>query len=72
MHEAIDYNALSWVRQELSEILNQARLKLEAFAHSKDDPELLHDCAAFLHEARGPLQMVELKGADRLAECWNC
>jgi len=67
MHEAIDYSALSWLRQELGETLRQARLKIEAYANSKGNPELLHDCAARLHEVRGPLQMVELKAADRLA-----
>ncbi len=67
MHEAIDYNALSWVRQELGETLKQASLKIEAYANSKGNTALLHGCAALLHEARGPLQMVGLKGADRLA-----
>ncbi|MGD8311065.1 MAG: Hpt domain-containing protein [Gammaproteobacteria bacterium] len=67
MQEAIDFNALNWVRQELGECLKQARLHLEAYAADSGDPARLHDCAACLHEARGPLQMVELKGADRLA-----
>ena len=67
MREAIDYNALSWVRHELAETLKQARLKLEAYANNKDDSGLLHECVSHLHEARGPLQMVELRGADRLA-----
>ena len=32
MHEAIDYNALSWIRQELGETINLARMQLEEFA----------------------------------------
>ena len=65
MQEAIDYNALSWVRQELAETLKHARHHLEEYASSKGR-ESLQGCAAHLHEARGPLQMVNLKGADLL------
>jgi len=55
MGEAIDYNALSWVRQELAETLKQARHHLEEYAASKNS-ESLQGCAAHLHEARGPLK----------------
>jgi chemosensory pili system protein ChpA (sensor histidine kinase/response regulator) len=67
MHEAIDYNALSWVRKELGETLRQARQELEAYADGNHSDELLQRCAAQLHQARGPLRMVSLKGADLLA-----
>ncbi len=67
MQEAIDYNALSWVRKELGETLRQARLELESYADGNDSNELLQRCAAQLHQARGPLRMVNLKGADLLA-----
>jgi len=67
MQEAIDYNALSWVRQELGASLKRARLHLEAYAADTGQPANLRECAACLHEVRGPLQMVELKGADLLA-----
>lgn len=67
MREAIDYNALGWVRKELGEALNQARRGLEAFAEGDARKELLQDCSAQLHQVRGPLQMVNLKGADMLA-----
>ena len=63
MDEAIDYNALSWVRQELDETLKQARVQLEAYAADADNKALLQNCAAQLHEALGPLQMVGIKGA---------
>ncbi len=67
MREAIDYNALSWVRKELGETLRQARLELESYADGDGRNELLQRCAAQLHQVRGPLQMVSLKGADLLA-----
>ncbi len=65
MRDAIDYNALSWVRQELGETLKAARHHLEDYAGNKNT-ESLQGCVARLHEARGPLQMVNLKGADLL------
>ncbi|MGB5261066.1 MAG: Hpt domain-containing protein [Gammaproteobacteria bacterium] len=65
MQEAIDYNALSWVRQELAATLKQARHHLEEYAGNKSR-ESLQGCVAHLHEARGPLQMVNLKSADLL------
>ena len=67
MREAIDYNALSWIRQEVGVTLKQSRLELEEYAEGEQRKELLQGCAAHLHEARGPLQMVNIKGADMLA-----
>ena len=63
MHEAIDYNALGWVRKELGETLKQARLQLEDYAADTANEMLLRNCATQLHEALGPLQMVGIKGA---------
>jgi chemosensory pili system protein ChpA (sensor histidine kinase/response regulator) len=63
MDEAIDYNALSWVRQELSETLKLARVQLEEYAAGTDNKTLLQKCTVQLHEALGPLQMVGIRGA---------
>ena len=63
MHEAIDYNALGWVRKEMGESLNQARLQLEDYAADTANEILLRRCATQLHEVLGPLQMVGIKGA---------
>ncbi len=63
MHEAIDYNALGWVRKELGETLNQARLQLEEYAVDTANEVPLQRCATLLHEALGPLQMVNIRGA---------
>ena len=67
MSEAIDFSALSWVRQELGETLKQGRQFLEEYAEGAGDTESLHLCMSSLHEARGPLRMVDLQGADLLA-----
>ena len=67
MSEAIDFSALNWVRQELGETLKQGRQFLEEYAEGSGQPESLNQCMACLHEARGPLRMVDLQGADLLA-----
>ena len=66
MIDAIDYTALSWVRHELNEKLTQARQCLEEFAESTGNAQPLQECMNSLHQARGPLQMVNLQGVDRL------
>ena len=58
MDEAIDYNALSWVRQELEETLKLGRVQLEEYATGSENKKLLQKCTVQLHEALGPLQMV--------------
>ena len=63
MDEAIDYNALSWVRQELEETLKLGRVQLEEYANGAENKKLLQKCTVQLHEALGPLQMVGIKGA---------
>ena len=63
MHEAINYNALSWIRQELGETIKQARLLLEEYAADPTNEAPLHHCVKQLHEALGPLKMVDIRGA---------
>ena len=67
MNEDIDYNALNWVRHELETVLRQACTALGEYAENRDNSACLQDCAIQLHQARGPLRMVGLKGADQLA-----
>ncbi len=67
MHEAVDYNALSWVRQEIDVTLRQARAVLLEYSADKDRAGLLEECAELMHQVRGPLQIAELAGADLLA-----
>jgi len=66
MHEAVDYNALSWVRQEIDVTLRQARAVLVEYSGDQERAGLLHDCAELLHQVRGPLQIADLAGADLL------
>ncbi|MGB7934317.1 MAG: Hpt domain-containing protein [Gammaproteobacteria bacterium] len=67
MSEAIDYTALNWVKHGLNEILCQARQCLEKYSETPGDARPLQECMTTLHQARGPLQMVDLRGANRLA-----
>ena len=67
MQEAIDFSALNWVRQELGDTLQLASQQLNAYASNQEDADSLVACASLLHQARGPLRMVDLKGADLLA-----
>ena len=67
MHEAIDYNALSWVRQEIDVTLRQTRALLLEYSADKARTDSLQECAELMHQVRGPLQIAELEGADLLA-----
>ena len=49
MSEAIDFSALSWVREELAETLKQGRQHLEEYAEGTGDTESLGRCMASLH-----------------------
>jgi len=66
MSEAIDYTAVNWVKPGLNEILNQARQSLEKYSDTPGDARYLQECMTSLHQARGPLHVVDLSGADRL------
>ena len=63
MHEAVDYNALTWVRQEIDVTLRQAGAVLVKYSGDTERVELIHDCAGLLHQVRGLLQVAELEGA---------
>jgi chemosensory pili system protein ChpA (sensor histidine kinase/response regulator) len=67
MNEAIDLSALNWVQQELGATLKRGRQFLEEYAEGNRSNESLNNCMACLHEARGPLRIIGLNGADRLA-----
>lgn len=67
--DTVDYNALTWVKKELDEVLNQTRLALEGYLEEDSgDEDLLAQAKALLKQVRGTLQMVELYGAAMLAE----
>jgi chemosensory pili system protein ChpA (sensor histidine kinase/response regulator) len=67
MSEAVDFSALGWVRQALTETLQRARMCLQDYADNPARQDCLEDCMTHLHQARGSLQMVELMAAEQLA-----
>ncbi len=67
MSEAVDFSALGWVREALTETLQRASACLQDYAEDPACQECLQDCMTHLHQARGSLQMVELTAADQLA-----
>ncbi len=64
----VEYNSLSWVKQQLDTVLNDAQSSLSEYIENNDDAALMQDCIDGLHLASGTLQMVEIFGAAMLAE----
>ena len=64
----VEYNSLSWVKQQLDTVLNDAQTSLSEYIENNDDEALMQDCIEGLHLAGGTLQMVEIFGAAMLAE----
>ncbi len=63
-----DVSTLNWVKGEIDETLNQARIALEAFVNTPDDENQMGFCVMHLHQVRGTLEMVELYGAAQAAD----
>ena len=69
MAKGREHFALDWIKGELDETLNQARLALEAYADSGDEDETrMRTCLTHLHQAHGTLVMLELEGVTLLAD----
>lgn len=68
MNAQFDVSTLNWIKGEIDDSLNQARVALEAFLASPEDETHLKFCVMHLHQVHGTLQMVELQGAAHLAE----
>ena len=68
LEDDIDFTTLSWVKRELDETLNQARLALQAFVEDPSDTSQMRFCATYLHQVHGTLAMVELHGAALVVE----
>jgi len=64
----VEYNSLSWVKQQLDTVLDDAQTSLSEYIENNDDGALMQDCIDGLHLASGTLQMVEIFGAAMLAE----
>ncbi len=64
----VEYNSLSWVKQQLDAVLNDAQTSLSEYIEHSDDEALMQDCIEGLRLVYGTLQMVEIFGAAMLAE----
>lgn len=67
MTDNYDQLALSWVRKEINNTLEQARQGLETFAEDHQDQTQIQFCINSLHQVQGTLQMLGFNGAARLA-----
>ena len=67
MTDNYDQLALSWVRKEINNTLDQARQGLETFAEDNQDQTQIRFCINCLHQVQGTLQMLGFDGAARLA-----
>jgi len=72
MHEAVDYNALSWVQQEIDATLRRAHAVLVEYSGDPASVDRLAEFADLLHLLRGALQIAELAGADLLVAEMEC
>ncbi len=64
----VEYNSLSWVKQQLDAVLNDAQTSLSGYIENNNDGSLMQDCIEGLRLVYGTLQMVEIFGAAMLAE----
>ena len=64
----IEYNSLSWVKQQLDAVLNDAQTSLSEYIENSDNESLMQDSIECLRLVYGTLQMVEIFGAAMLAE----
>ena len=67
MTDNYDQLALSWVRKEINNTLDQARQGLETFVEDNQDQTQIRFCINCLHQVQGTLQMLGFDGAARLA-----
>jgi len=67
MTDNYDQLALSWVRKEINNTLEQARQGLETFVDDNKDQTQIQFCINCLHQVQGTLQMLGFDGAARLA-----
>jgi len=67
MTDNYDQLALSWVRKEINNTLDQAKQGLDTFVEDKEDQTQIQFCINNLHQVHGSLQMLGFDGAARLA-----
>src|SRR5450432_3569312 len=57
---------LSWVKPEIDHDLDIVGKRFAGFLAKSDDPALLGDCEAQLHQVSGALNMIRLEGPARV------
>jgi len=68
MKDAREHSTLPWVKDELDELIAQARHALEEYVEGSGEQESIQTCIEKLHQIYGTLRMVQLFGAAMLAE----
>ena len=63
-----EHFALDWIKSDLVETLNQARVALDEYAEQGADETRLRACLTHLHQLHGTLQMLELSGITLLSD----
>ena len=63
-----EHFALDWIKADLLETLNQARIALDEFAEDGGDETRMRACLTALHQVHGTLVMLELEGVAQLAD----
>lgn len=65
--EQFDVSTLAWVKDEIDETLNQARISLESFVDDESEDVHLRQFIDLLHQVHGTLNIVEITGAVQFA-----
>ncbi len=68
MNDAREHSTLPWIKNELDELITQARHALEEYVEGSGEQEFIQTCIEKLHQIYGTLRMVQLFGAAMLAE----
>ena len=68
MSRLSSFSGLKWVGSELYEVIRKARDALEEYVEGGGETAVLGPCVEQLHQICGVLEMLQLRGAGRLAE----
>lgn len=66
--ETLNLASLKMVHDELVATIEQSAVRLEQFAHDRNNGELLQNCIEGIKQIRGILSLIQLRGLDLLAD----
>lgn len=66
--ETLNLASLKMVQDELVATIEQSAVRLEQFAHERNNGELLQSCIDGVKQIRGTLSLIQLRGLDELAD----